>query len=102
MGKGTVVEIGKPEGIRDLLTETIREGARQILAVAVKAEVAVFLAANNPPDEPARFVRNGYLPEREIQTGIGNVGVKMPRIRDRSDKADGILFSGPRCQTPDK
>jgi hypothetical protein len=30
-----------------------------------------------------RVVRNGYLPEREIQTGIGQVQVKAPRIRDR-------------------
>lgn len=30
-----------------------------------------------------RIVRNGYLPEREIQTGIGQVAVKAPRIRDR-------------------
>jgi putative transposase len=27
-------------------------------------------------------VRNGYLPEREIQTGIGTVPVKVPRARD--------------------
>jgi len=92
MGKGTVVEIRKPEGIRDLLTETIRDGARSLLAAAIKAEVAEFLAANNPEDEKARFVRNGYLPEREIQTGIGAVGVKVPRVRDRSGNADGVLF----------
>jgi transposase-like protein len=28
-------------------------------------------------------VRNGYLPERTIQTGIGDVPVKAPRVRDR-------------------
>jgi len=30
-----------------------------------------------------RVVRDGYLPEREIQTGIGPVAVKVPRARDR-------------------
>jgi putative transposase len=30
-----------------------------------------------------RVVRNGYLPEREIQTGIGAVAVRAPRVRDR-------------------
>ena len=30
------------------------------------------------------MVRNGYLPEREGQTGIGAVRVKVPRVRDRS------------------
>jgi len=34
-----------------------------------------------------RITRNGYLPERNIQTGIGPVPVKVPRIRDR--KPDG-------------
>jgi len=29
-------------------------------------------------------VRNGYLPEREVQTGIGAVRVQVPRVRDRS------------------
>jgi putative transposase len=90
--KSNVVELGKPEGVSDLLTETIRNGARQLLAMAVKAEVAYFLEANNPPDEKARFVRNGYLPERKIQTGIGDIAVQVPRVRDRSDKADGVLF----------
>ncbi len=31
-----------------------------------------------------RLVRNGYLPERTIQTGIGDVAVKAPRVRDRA------------------
>ena len=32
-------------------------------------------------------VRNGYLPERFIQTGIGPVSVRQPRVRDRGDGA---------------
>jgi len=36
------------------------------------------------------IVRNGYLPEREVQTGIGAVRVKVPRVRDRSGA--GIRF----------
>ena len=31
-----------------------------------------------------RLVRNGHLPERTIQTGIGDVPVKAPRVRDRA------------------
>ena len=34
-----------------------------------------------------RVVRNGYLPERFIQTGIGPVSVRQPRVRDRGDGA---------------
>jgi len=37
-----------------------------------------------------RIVRHGYLPEREIQTGIGAVRVQAPRVRDRSS---GIRFT---------
>jgi putative transposase len=29
-------------------------------------------------------VRNGYLPEREVLTGLGPIGVKAPKMRDRS------------------
>lgn len=38
------------------------------------------------------MVRNGYLPEREIMTGIGRVGVKIPRVRDRSDCQQKVQF----------
>lgn len=36
-------------------------------------------------------VRNGYLPERTIQTGLGDVKVKVPKVRDRS--GSGIRFN---------
>ena len=36
------------------------------------------------------IVRNGSLPERDVQTGIGAVRVQMPRVRDRSGA--GIRF----------
>lgn len=92
MGNDTVVSLKRPVVIDDLLTETLRAGARQLLAAAIEAEVAEFLESHNPEAEKARFVRNGYLPEREIQTGIGQVPVKVPRIRDRSQTSDGIGY----------
>ena len=39
------------------------------------------------PPGRRRVVRNGYLPERFIQTGIGPVSVRQPRVRDRGDGA---------------
>lgn len=51
------------------------------------AEVAEFIARHRElkdEQERRRVVRNGYLPERTIQTGIGAVGVKAPRVRDRA------------------
>jgi len=73
--------------VRDALTEVLQEGARTLLAQAIEAEVAEFLARHTEKRDAAgrlRVVRNGYLPERTIQTGIGEVPVKAPRVRDRA------------------
>ena len=93
MKKDNVIALKKPETIKDVLTEVIRSGARQLLAAAIEAEVEEFLTAHNSPESKSRFVRNGYLPEREIQTGVGGVAVDVPRVRDRSKSHDGIRFS---------
>lgn len=34
----------------------------------------------------ARVVCNGYRPERELQTGIGPVTLKVPKVRSRADQ----------------
>jgi putative transposase len=55
---------------------------------AVEAEVEAFLAAHGSlVDERGRrrLVRNGHAPERRIQTGIGPIEVRRPRVRDRGD-----------------
>lgn len=91
MPENTVVPIRRPQESRDALTEVLRVGARQLLAEAVEAEVGSFLAEYQQERDEAgrrRLVRNGYLPEREIQTGLGGVPVKVPRVRDRT-AADG-------------
>lgn len=93
MQKDNVIELKKPETVIDLLTEVLRNGAQQLLAAAVKAEVEAFLSKHNQSEGAARFVRNGYLPEREIQTGIGGIAVAVPRVRDRDSASDGIHFS---------
>jgi putative transposase len=91
MSKGNVVELKKPAGVCDPVTEVLRRGAQQLLAQAIEAEVEAFLANYQGltlDNGHRRVVRNGYLPEREIQTGIGPVAVKMPKVRDRG-KAKG-------------
>src|SRR3990167_1716508 len=92
--KDNIVELKNPVTVNDLLTEVLRNGARELLAKAVEMEVTEFLDRHREKQEQGkpRFVRNGYLPEREIQTGIGTVGVRAPRVRDRSFKKDGIYF----------
>src|SRR5258708_5164922 len=71
---------------QDVLTEVLRDGARRMLAQAIDAEVATWIDAHaHLKDQTGRQqgVRNGHLPERTIQTGIGPIEVKQPRVRDR-------------------
>ena len=70
----------------DPLLAVLREGARRMLMQAVEAEVEAFLAAHAElADEQGRrrVVRNGHAPERQIQTGIGPLEVRRPKLRDR-------------------
>ncbi|MCG5520325.1 IS256 family transposase, partial [Ectothiorhodospira sp. 9905] len=67
--------------------ELLRHGARDLIAQAVEAELATFLAQyaeQRLEDGRQAVVRNGYLPERTVQTGIGDVSVQVPKVRDRS------------------
>jgi transposase-like protein len=73
-------------GGTDSLTDLIRTGAQQLLAQALKAEVADLLASYaDQRDEQghARIVLSGHHPKRDIQTGIGPVTVQVPKIRSR-------------------
>ncbi|MBO0904222.1 IS256 family transposase, partial [Jiella sp. MQZ13P-4] len=82
----TVSAFRHPDTIDDPLTTVLRDGARRLLAEAVEAEAAAFLAAMKEErlgDGRARFVRHGHGPERAIQTGIGPVPVKRAKVRDR-------------------
>ena len=92
MGENTRVSVGQPE-VTDPLTELLRQGSRDLIFHAVEIEFGAFLAEYEAllDDEGRRqVVRNGYLPEREVQTGIGPVSVRVPRARDRS--GSGIVF----------
>ena len=85
MSDANVVKLLQPGSFADPLTEVLRNGARALLAQAVEAEVAEFLAKHadlKTADGLRRVVRHGHLPEREVMTGIGPVGVRQPRVRD--------------------
>ena len=90
MRKDSVVEFRAPEVIEDPLTELLRTGARRLLQQAIEAEVAELLAQyEGEVDDQGRrlVVRNGYLPEREILTGVGPVAVKVPKVRSRGEES---------------
>jgi transposase-like protein len=74
------------EGKKTLLEEIIKEGARKLLQAAIEHEVSVYVDLfKEIKDEKGRrvIVRNGFLPERSLLTGIGPISVKQPRVRDR-------------------
>ena len=77
---------------KDVLTEILRGGAQKLLATAVEAEVAAYIdqhADQRDGNGHRLVVRNGHLPERAIQTGIGPVTVRQPRVDDRRTGQDG-------------
>ena len=96
MLEDNVMTLENPAFGDDPLTDVLRQGARKLLAQAVEAEVESFLAQyQDLRDERgrARLVRNGHLPEREVQTGIGPVRVKAPRVHDRGRGTEKLRFS---------
>ena len=87
MIESNVIALAGRETGRDELTDLLRNGARTLIAQALEAEVKALLERfKDDQDEHgrARVVRNGHHPEREIQTGIGPVTVKVPKVRSRS------------------
>jgi putative transposase len=71
---------------RDVMTEILRTGAQKMLAQMIQQEVDDWVAEHeHVQDERGRrqVVRNGCLPRRKIATGVGQVEVQQPRVRDR-------------------
>jgi len=59
-----------------------------MLHAAIEAEVAAYIEAHQELRDEAGHrlvVRNGYLPERAVQTGAGPLVVKKPRVHDRRE-----------------
>jgi putative transposase len=84
-----------PSG-EDILTEVIRQGAKQLLSQAIEAEVAEWIERQKEHQDARgrqQVVRNGFLPPRTILTGIGPVDVKQPRVHDRRPNEEAEKFS---------
>ena len=84
MRKNNVIEMKSREEGKDLLTELIREGAQKLIQKAVEVELSTFMERFEGrvlEDGRAAVVRNGYHPERQIETGIGSVTVQVPKVR---------------------
>ncbi len=86
MSKHSVIELHSREEQQDPLTEMLRMGAQQLIHQAVDAELQDLLEQHTgrcTADGKAGVVRNGHLPERKIQAGIGPVTVQIPKVRSK-------------------
>lgn len=93
MRKNNVLEFQGRELSLDPLTELLRKGAQDLIGQAVESELAELLAQYSDcrtSEGKAAVVRNGYHPQRELQTGIGPVTVRIPKVR--SKHGDPVTF----------
>ena len=91
MSDSKTIQLNKP--VEDPLHEVLQRGAKELLAKAIEAELNALLTQYSEleVDGKKAVVRNGHLPARTIQTGLGDIPVKVPKVRDRS--GCGIKFN---------
>ena len=85
----TIINFAGRDAVTDPLTDLLRKGARELLQAAIEAERDAFLAEfaeRRTSDGRAAVVGSGYHPERAVQTGIGPVTVKVPKVRAKDGK----------------
>jgi len=95
-----VFQLCQPGTFADPLTEVLRNGARALLTQAVEAEVAALLSSHAEKlidDGRQRLVRHGYLPEREIMTGLGPLAVRCPRATAAAKAPSAFAFRRRFC-----
>lgn len=74
------------EDFPSALEQALHKGAQAMLQLAIELEVQQYIEKYQQAlDEKGHrlVVRNGYLPERDLLTGLGPVTVKQPRVDDR-------------------
>ncbi|HEY3692735.1 MAG TPA: IS256 family transposase [Pseudonocardia sp.] len=74
-----------------MIDEIVREGARRMLAEALRAEVDAYIAqfdGERGEDGRRLVVRNGTHQSREVLTSAGAVAVTAPRVNDRRINPD--------------
>ena len=87
MAKNNVIELVGRDTIVDPLTDLLRAGAEKLIFQAVEAELQEQLARYSDRRTGtglAGVVRNGFLPARELQTNLGPVTVRIPKIRSKT------------------
>jgi len=77
----------EPESGWSVLEQIARKGAKKMLRVAMENEVEEFVQKHSGlTDEQGKkiVVKNGYMRQRDIVTGMGPLTIKQPRVDDRS------------------
>ena len=86
-----------------VLDEIVRDGARQMLAAALQAEVDAYIDRfRSEVDANGRrlVVRNGHHATRQITTAAGAVTIRQPRINDkRFDEVTGERMRFASCRS---
>ena len=93
MSKSNVIGPEGRETIEDPVTELLRVGAQQLIQPTVETELAELLSQHDDRRTEkgnAGVVRNGYLPERELQSGLGPETVQIPKVRAKT--GDAVTF----------
>ena len=96
MSEATTDTIEFPATPRDALTDLLRRGAQEMLAAAIEAEVDEYLAEREhlrDKNGHRQVVRNGRLPKRKITTGVGQVEIEQPRVRDNRPAREREQFT---------
>jgi putative transposase len=92
-----IVDFARRDEMTDALTDLLRTGAQQLIATAVEAELALYLAQFadlRTKTGNLAVVRNGHHPARPFQIGIGPVSVRIPKVRSK-DGAPVTFRSSP-------
>lgn len=74
------------ESFKSALESVLKEGAQRLLQQAIENEVEEYIQTTKQfknLDNRQMVIRNGYQPERAIQTGLGSITVQRPRVRDK-------------------
>jgi putative transposase len=97
MAESTTQSLAFPESsTKDVMTEILRKGAQRMLTQAIQEEVDEWIDQRAELRDAAgrhQVVRNGHLPRRTITTGIGQVDVRQPRVRDRRPADEAEKFT---------
>jgi putative transposase len=86
------LRVGEDNENRVMLDDLAREGARRMIAAALRAEADEYVASFvDEVDEHGRrlVVRNGHARERGVTVGSGTVKLRAPRVNDKRIDENG-------------